>query len=84
VPRQKLHGVLRVWRHILKRGKMVLITLTLVSLAVGLLYAVLIWNYDYWRKRGVPGPKPKLLCGNYPHMFTLKRHAIYDLNDIYR
>ncbi|XP_044248933.1 probable cytochrome P450 28a5 [Drosophila takahashii] len=63
---------------------MLLVTFTLVSLAAGLLYAVFIWNYDYWRKRGVPGPKPKLLCGNYPHMFNLKRHAIYDLNDIYR
>ncbi|XP_043653301.1 probable cytochrome P450 28a5 [Drosophila teissieri] len=63
---------------------MVLITLTLVSLVVGLLYAVLVWNYDYWRKRGVPGPKPKLFYGNYPHMFNMKRHLIYDLNDIYR
>ncbi|XP_016925716.4 probable cytochrome P450 28a5 [Drosophila suzukii] len=63
---------------------MVLLTLILVLLAVGLLYAVLIWNYDYWRKRGVPGPKPKLLCGNYPNMIAMKRHAIYDLNDIYR
>ncbi|XP_017056731.1 probable cytochrome P450 28a5 [Drosophila ficusphila] len=61
-----------------------LITLTLVFLALGLLYATLIWNYGHWRKRGVPGPKPKILCGNYPNMFTAKRHVSYDLDDIYR
>ncbi|XP_016961702.1 probable cytochrome P450 28a5 [Drosophila biarmipes] len=63
---------------------MLLLTLILVFLAAALLYAVLVWNHDYWRKRGVPGPKPQLLCGNYPNMFAMRRHAIYDLTDIYR
>ncbi|XP_017132266.1 probable cytochrome P450 28a5 [Drosophila elegans] len=63
---------------------MILITLTLGLLAVWLLYVVFTWNYDHWRKRRVPGPKPRLLVGNYPNMFTMKRHAIYDIDDIYR
>ncbi|KAH8269316.1 hypothetical protein KR018_003210, partial [Drosophila ironensis] len=63
--------------------KMVLITLTLCIAAVGLLYLVMTWNFDYWRKRRVPGPKPKIVTGNYPNMFSMKRNVIYDINDIY-
>lgn len=63
---------------------MVAITLTLGLLLVGLVYIFLRWNFDYWRKRGVPGPKPTIFTGNYPNMYTMKRHPIYDLNDIYK
>ncbi|KAH8401409.1 hypothetical protein KR009_005314 [Drosophila setifemur] len=62
---------------------MILITLALGLTAVGLLYVAMTWNFDYWRKRNVPGPKPKLLTGNYPNLYTFKRNVIYDLNDIY-
>ncbi|KAH8265555.1 hypothetical protein KR038_010484 [Drosophila bunnanda] len=62
---------------------MILITLTLGLLAGGLVYALMTWNFNHWRKRRVPGPKPKIFTGNYPNMFTMKRHLIYDLNDIY-
>ncbi|KAH8269317.1 hypothetical protein KR018_003246, partial [Drosophila ironensis] len=63
--------------------RMVLITLTLCIAAVGLLYLVMTWNFDYWRKRRVPGPKPKIVTGNYPNMLSMKRNVIYDINDIY-
>ncbi|KAH8401603.1 hypothetical protein KR009_006773 [Drosophila setifemur] len=62
---------------------MILITLTLGLAAIGLLYLVMTWNYGHWTKRRIPGPKPKLFTGNYPHMFTMKRHMIYDINDVY-
>ncbi|XP_026847098.1 probable cytochrome P450 28a5 [Drosophila persimilis] len=62
---------------------MILITLALGLATVGLLYLMMTWNFDHWRKRRVPGPKPKIPTGNYPHLYTMKRHAIYDLNDIY-
>lgn len=62
---------------------MILITLTLGLLVVGLVYALMTWNFNHWRKRRVPGPKPKIFTGNYPHMFTMKRHVSYDLHDIY-
>ncbi|KAH8376994.1 hypothetical protein KR093_002594 [Drosophila rubida] len=59
------------------------ITLGLALLLVGLFYLLMIWNFDYWRKRGVPGPKPQLLTGNYPHMYNMKKHIICDINNIY-
>lgn len=63
---------------------MMLTTITLLVLLVVLCYKFLTWNFGYWRNRNVPGPRPKLLTGNYPNMYKMKRHAIYDLNDIYR
>ncbi|EDW81881.1 uncharacterized protein Dwil_GK25425 [Drosophila willistoni] len=63
---------------------MLLITLALGLLAVGLFYMMFTWNHHYWRQRRVPGPKPNVFTGNYDNMYTMKRHAIYDLNDIYR
>ncbi|SPP88745.1 probable cytochrome P450 28a5 [Drosophila guanche] len=62
---------------------MILITLALGLATVGLLYLLMTWNFDHWRKRRVPGPKPKVPTGNYPNMYTMKRNAIYDINDIY-
>ncbi|KAH8346907.1 hypothetical protein KR059_002450 [Drosophila kikkawai] len=62
---------------------MILITLTLGLLAAGLVYVLMTWNFNHWRKRRVPGPKPKIFTGNYPNMYTMKRHLIYDLNEIY-
>ncbi|KAM8717486.1 hypothetical protein ACLKA7_004217 [Drosophila subpalustris] len=60
------------------------ITLTLILVIVGLFYVFMTWNFSYWRKRGVPGPKPKIFTGNYPSMFTQKQHTVYDLDAIYR
>ncbi|EDW03071.1 probable cytochrome P450 28a5 [Drosophila grimshawi] len=60
------------------------VTLTLVGLLAVLFYVFMRWNFDYWHKRKVPGPPPRILIGNYPHMYTMKRHAIYDLDEIYR
>ncbi|XP_034473855.1 probable cytochrome P450 28a5 [Drosophila innubila] len=60
------------------------ITLALILLIVGLFYVFMTWNFGYWRKRGVPGPKPKIFTGNYPSMYTQKQHTIYDLDAIYR
>ncbi|KAH8285240.1 hypothetical protein KR054_006606 [Drosophila jambulina] len=63
---------------------MILITLALGLIVAGLLYLSMIWNFNYWRKRKVPGPKPKIFTGNYPNLYTMKRNMIYDLNDIYK
>ncbi|XP_023174913.2 probable cytochrome P450 28a5 [Drosophila hydei] len=59
------------------------ITLILLLLLLGLVYAFMTWNYGFWRKRNVPGPSPRWITGNYPHMYNMKRHTIYDLNEIY-
>ncbi|XP_016986200.1 probable cytochrome P450 28a5 [Drosophila rhopaloa] len=62
---------------------MILVTLALGLILAGLLYLTMTWNFNYWRKRKVPGPKPKLFTGNYPNLFKMERNMIYDLNDIY-
>ncbi|KAH8310770.1 hypothetical protein KR044_002987, partial [Drosophila immigrans] len=63
--------------------KMVLMTFVLLGLLVALGYRFLTWNFGYWRKRKVPGPSPKPLTGNYPNMYTMKRHPLYDMNEVY-
>ncbi|XP_002056774.2 probable cytochrome P450 28a5 [Drosophila virilis] len=62
---------------------MFLVTIVLIVLLASLGYVFLVWNYGYWRRRKVPGPRPALLTGNYPNMFTMKQHLIKDLNEIY-
>ncbi|XP_023174912.2 probable cytochrome P450 28a5 [Drosophila hydei] len=59
------------------------ITLALLLLLVGLFYVFMTWNFGFWRKRKVPGPTPRFLTGNYPHLYNMKRHVVYDLNEIY-
>ncbi|KAH8311899.1 hypothetical protein KR044_008518 [Drosophila immigrans] len=63
---------------------MMLMTLALLGLLVALGYRFLTWNFGYWRKRKVPGPTPKALTGNFPNMYTMKRHPLYDMKDVYR
>ncbi|KAH8415075.1 hypothetical protein KR215_002227 [Drosophila sulfurigaster] len=63
---------------------MLVITLTLLLVLVGVIYVFITWSFDYWQKRNVPGPKPKIFIGNYPNMYTMKKHTIYDIDTIYR
>ncbi|XP_061401241.1 probable cytochrome P450 28d1 [Musca vetustissima] len=48
------------------------------------IYVYLTWNFDHWRKRGVPGPIPQVLLGTFPGTVLGKRNLIYDLDNIYR
>lgn len=49
------------------------------------LYIYFTWNFNYWKKRGVAGPKPKPYVGTYPKSstfqtdtnFLLEADAIY-------
>ncbi|CAD7092574.1 unnamed protein product [Hermetia illucens] len=61
-----------------------LLTLSLVGLIGTLLYLFLTFNFNYWKKRGVLGPKPRLLLGNIPNIVLRKRNFQYDIIDIYR
>ncbi|XP_037935752.1 probable cytochrome P450 28d1 [Teleopsis dalmanni] len=61
-----------------------LVTLALLASVPVLIYVFLTWNFDYWKKRGVRGPKPTPLLGSFPSLFTQKQHFANDLNDIYR
>ena len=61
-----------------------LLVLSLVAAISYLLYLYLTWHYDYWTKRGVPGPKPLPLLGNLKNDILRQRNVAYDVQDIYR
>jgi cytochrome P450 family 28 len=63
----------------------VLVNVVLVIAAVlGLHYVYLLWNSDYWKKRGVFCPDSKALFGNLPGQVNGKRSIVYDLDDLYQ
>lgn len=66
-------------------SKMSLITVILLSLAalLGLIYAFLVWNFNYWRQRGIKSAKSWPLVGSFPSEFTQKRNLAYDIDDLY-
>lgn len=47
-------------------------------------YVYLLWNSDYWKKRGVFSPNSKAIFGNLPGQVNGKRNIVYDLNDLYK
>ncbi|XP_046803038.1 probable cytochrome P450 28a5 [Lucilia cuprina] len=62
---------------------MLLITLWLLLAVIFVIYIFLIWNFNYWKRHDVNGPKPEIIFGNLPSAITKKRHFMYDLWDIY-
>lgn len=59
-------------------------TLCLIGVVASLIYLYLAWNNTYWKKLGLPHPKPSLWVGNTPSVITLKRNGYYDTQDIYK
>ncbi|EDW85277.2 uncharacterized protein Dwil_GK18442 [Drosophila willistoni] len=59
------------------------VTLFLLAALVALIYVFLVWNFNYWSNRGIKTAKSWPLVGSFPSMFTQKRIAIYDIEDIY-
>ncbi|XP_004523893.2 probable cytochrome P450 28d1 [Ceratitis capitata] len=49
--------------------------------ALGILY--LRWYFNYWQKRGVPGPRPQLLVGNFPKTTMGQCNMLEELHEIY-
>ncbi|XP_073831658.1 probable cytochrome P450 28d1 [Musca autumnalis] len=62
---------------------MITTILWLIFFNLVLLYIFLAWNFNYWKKRGVNGPKPRPFLGNFPSVFTQKRHIACDIQEIY-
>ncbi|RZC42383.1 p450 domain containing protein, partial [Asbolus verrucosus] len=58
--------------------------LILLTVAIGALFYILSLNYQYWRKRGVPGPKPTFLLGNLGQSFFLKKSPAEVFEQIYK
>ena len=63
---------------------LLLVTIFLIIFVCALIYLYLIWDNDYWRKRGVLGPKPQVLFGNFPESYLQQRHIAFELEDIYK
>uniref|UniRef100_A0A1B0CEM5 Cytochrome n=1 Tax=Lutzomyia longipalpis TaxID=7200 RepID=A0A1B0CEM5_LUTLO len=47
-------------------------------------YIYITWNYDYWKKRNIPGPSARFFFGNLPNSITQKRSVTYDIDDLYK
>ncbi|XP_053660886.1 probable cytochrome P450 28d1 [Anopheles marshallii] len=62
---------------------MLLILFGTVVAFVALVYVFLAWEFGFWEKYGVKGPKPRLLFGNIPYLLTKKRHIVYNYDQIY-
>lgn len=68
----------------MRRLKKMLCAVFLIATGVGLLYLHFVWNFGYWKKRGVPGPKPIPIIGAFPGSFMQKRNLTYEVDDIYQ
>ncbi|CRK97114.1 CLUMA_CG010454, isoform A [Clunio marinus] len=58
--------------------------LLIIFSVVGFHYFYLLWNSDYWKKRGVFCPDSKSLFGNLPGQVNGKRNIAYDTEDLYK
>lgn len=56
----------------------------IILFAIAFHYVYLLWNSDYWKKRGVFCPDSKALLGNLPGQVTGKRNILYDIDDLYQ
>uniref|UniRef100_A0A1B0D094 Uncharacterized protein n=1 Tax=Phlebotomus papatasi TaxID=29031 RepID=A0A1B0D094_PHLPP len=76
-----------LWAHVSlscgHRGRCVLCWESRIMSGIVCLYFYLIRNHNYWAKRGIPGPKAAFVVGNLPGIFTQKRNAVYDMEEIY-
>lgn len=60
------------------------LTIFLVLCTLVILYVYLVWNFNYWKKRRVPGPKPVTLMGSFPGTFFQKKHIVDEIDEIYK
>ncbi|KAG8229719.1 hypothetical protein J437_LFUL007894 [Ladona fulva] len=57
--------------------------MTLLALVFGLVYLYVTWNFNYWKKRGVPTAKPTFPFGNFSEIFTISQPSQDFYRDIY-
>lgn len=69
--------------NISKCAKMI-VTISIICVLLAVLYCYLRWPYDYWTKRGVPGPSPTIVVGNFKSTLTQKNALAVEMDDIYR
>ncbi|XP_063708554.1 probable cytochrome P450 28a5 [Culicoides brevitarsis] len=61
-----------------------LVFFALLVVLGSLAYYYLTHNYDYWKKRGIVCPEPKLFVGNLPSTYNRKVHIVDELTEIYK
>ncbi|XP_037707984.1 probable cytochrome P450 28d1 [Drosophila subpulchrella] len=57
--------------------------LFIIAAFLALIYIFLTWNFNYWKKRGIPSAKSWPFVGSFPSIFTQKRNVVYDIDEIY-
>ncbi|XP_016956623.1 probable cytochrome P450 28d1 [Drosophila biarmipes] len=57
--------------------------LFVIAALLALIYVFLTWNFNYWKKRGIPSAKSWPFVGSFPSVFTQKRNMVYDIDEIY-
>ncbi|XP_053694786.1 probable cytochrome P450 28a5 [Sabethes cyaneus] len=60
------------------------LTVSLVLVALGTLYVYLVWHFNYWKDRNVPGPKPMPLLGSFPSFVLRHRPFLEEMDETYR
>lgn len=48
------------------------------------LYFYLTWDFNYWRKRGIDGPKPLPYLGTYPLSACFRKNILDEMDELYR
>ncbi|XP_058448808.1 uncharacterized protein LOC131428780 [Malaya genurostris] len=60
------------------------LTISLVLAALAALYVYLVWNFNYWKKRDVPGPEPTPLLGNFHSLLLRNQPVMEEMDKIYQ
>lgn len=48
------------------------------------IYLFFTWHFNRWKSIGVKGPKPRILYGDLPSIFTKKNHLYYEYEKVYK
>ncbi|XP_002069258.2 probable cytochrome P450 28d1 [Drosophila willistoni] len=62
----------------------IVIVLFFFGLPVTVIYIFLIWNFNYWKSRGIKTAESRPFVGSFPSKFNKKRNYAYDIDDIYQ
>lgn len=60
------------------------VAIGLIAILATILYVYLVWNFNYWKNKGVVGPKPIPLVGAFPQAFFQRKNMIYEVNEVYK
>lgn len=47
-------------------------------------YWIWTWNFSYWSRRGIPGPRPSVIYGNTKSFLSNSSSYVLELEEIYK